>query len=505
MDTNSNFVYSPYLSKSLYVKALQCHKALWLHKYQPELKDEISESQQTVFDSGTDVGILAQQLFPGGVEVPYDGLTHEEQITRTKELIAEGTTTIYEATFNFDNIFVKIDILHKGENGWELYEVKSSTKLKDVYLNDIAVQHYVLTGCGLNTSKAALIHINNQYVRQGNIDVGKLFTILDVTSEVIAGLSEMKTNIVAIRDMLQGDMPQVDIGPHCSSPYECSFGGHCWKHIPENSVFEFRGHGKPNAFDLYRQGIVKMENVSPDQLGWRQRLQLDGLLNHKNHVDTSAIGEFLDSLWYPLYFMDFETTYMTPVPHFDNARPYQQIPFQYSLHVIQEPGAAELHSEFLADGSEDPRRQFLDQLLSSIPPNACVLTWNQTFEAKRLEELADLFPERNQEISILISNLRDLMVPFRDKAIYHWKFCGSYSIKAVLPALTPELSYDSLEVNNGEMASVAWSKMIQTTETEERETLRQQLLQYCHLDTLAMIRILNKMKEVIVSGQELNV
>ena len=497
MNADNNPVYSPYLTKSLYIKGLQCHKALWLHKYQPELKNDVSESQQAVFDSGTDVGILARQLFPGGIEVPYDGLTHAEQITRTQELIADATTTIYEATFNFDNIFVKVDILHHGRDGWELYEVKSSTKLKDVYLDDIAVQHYVLTGCGISLSKAALVHINNQYVLRGHIEVDKLFTILEVTEEIRTKQDELIANITVMRVMLQGDVPQIDIGPHCSAPYECAFGGHCWRHIPDNSVFDFRGHGKPDAFALYRQGILKMDEVPSDQLGWRQKLQQDGLLHHKNHVDTSAVQKFLDSLWYPLCFMDFETTYMTPVPLFDSTRPYQQIPFQFSLHIIQTLGAEVKHYEFLADGMKDPRQDFLDDLLTCLPLNSCILTWNQVFEEGRLRELAEAYPKRSAEIQTTIENLRDLMVPFRNKSIYHWRFDGSYSIKSVLPALVPELSHDSLHISNGEMASAAWMRMIRVNEKEEREALSKQLLEYCRLDTLAMVKILDRMREQV--------
>lgn len=488
---------APYLSKSLYIKGLQCHKALWLNKYQPKLKDNISESQQASFDSGTDVGVLAQQLFLGGVEVPYDALTPAEQIARTKELIAGGTTTIYEATFSFDSTFVKVDILHHGKNGWELYEVKASTGLKEVYLNDIAVQYYVLSGCGIIPNKAALIHINNQYVRQGSIETDKLFNIRDLTCDVMAKQAEVIANIATMRGMLQGDLPQIDIGPHCSDPYECSFSEHCWSHIPENSVFEFRGHGRPNAFELYRQGIVRMEDVPIDLLGWRQKLQLEGLLHQKNHVDTNAVQKFIGSLSYPLCFMDFETTYMTPVPLFDCTRPYQQVPFQFSLHVIHESGAEARHYEFLADGAADPRQEFLDQLLACLPPNACILTWNQTFEEQRLKELGEAFPERNAEVQAVIANLRDLMVPFRAKAIYHWQLNGSYSIKAVLPALVPGLSYAELEVNNGEMAASTWLQMHNESDGKLAAGLRQQLLEYCHLDTLAMVRILEKMREMV--------
>lgn len=486
-----------YLSKSLYIKGLQCHKALWLHKYQPELKDEVSESQQAVFDAGTDAGILAQNLFPGGIEVPYDGLTHEEQISMTQDLIAAGTTTIYEATFFHDNIFCKADILHKGQDGWELYEVKSSTSLKEVYLNDIAVQYRVLAGCEIRPVKSALVHINNRYVRQGDIDVQNLFTIADVTETVQEMQHEVQQNLAAMRDMLKNDLPCIDIGPYCTSPYDCAFIGHCWQHVPENSVFDFRGQGRPDAFELYRKGIVKMEEVPHDLLGWRQKLQLDGILHQKNHVDADAVQGFIDSLRYPLCFMDFETTYLTPVPLFDGTRPYQQVPFQFSLHVINEAGAEARHHEFLASGSADPRRDFLDRLLALIPPSACILTWNQTFEEQRLRELAEAFPERSAGVQAVIANLRDLMVPFRNKAIYHWQLNGSYSIKAVLPALAPELSYDALEVSNGEMASSTWLRMIHTDDGKERDAFRRQLLEYCRLDTLAMVRILEKMRELI--------
>jgi hypothetical protein len=171
--------YNPYLSKSLYMRGVQCHKALWLTKNRPELKDEISEGLQAAFDSGTEVGILAQQLFPGGVEVPYDGLTPAQQLEMTRQLMETGVTTIYEATLSHDNLFCKADILHKGENGWELYEVKASTKLKKQYPDDIAMQCHVAIGAGVPIIKASLVHIDTSYVRQGEIEVEKLFTIMD--------------------------------------------------------------------------------------------------------------------------------------------------------------------------------------------------------------------------------------------------------------------------------------------------------------------------------------
>jgi hypothetical protein len=495
---NTRQLATPYLSKSLYIKGLQCHKALWLHKNRPELKAKPSAAQQEAFDSGTDVGVLAQRFFPDGVLVPYDGLSHAEQLAMTKEALDRGENTIYEATFSFDNVFVKVDILHRGVTGWEIYEVKSSTECKEVYLNDIAVQHYVVAGSGLPITRACLIHINTRYVRHGDIEVEKLFTILDVTEKVLTRQANVPGKLTAMREALDEDMPTIDIGPHCEKPYTCDFKGHCWSHVPAESVFSLRDHGKPDPFKLYRQGIIHLHDVPLEILKWRQRLQLDGYLHQKNVVKTDAVGKFLDALWYPLCFLDFETTYLIPVPLFDGTRPYQQVPFQYSLHILEKPGADLQHHEFLAPSGENPQMPFLNSLLSAVPKDACILTWNQSFEKGRLEELAKYAPDHQQEVAAIMKNIRDLMAPFKRKDIYHWQFAGSYSIKAVLPALVPELSYKGLPVSNGEMAANTWQRMHQESDEGQIAELRKQLLEYCHLDTLAMVRILEKMREMTI-------
>jgi hypothetical protein len=492
--------HQPYLSKSLFIRGLQCHKSLWLHRRRPELKDKVSESQQAVFDAGTDVGILAQRLYPGGAEVPYEGLSPAEQVAMTKDLIQKGSTTIYEAAFSHDQIFCKADILHLGAGGWELYEVKNSTGPKEVYLNDIALQYRVICGSGLPIAKASLVHINNRYLRQGEIDVTGLFTILDITEEAITRQPEVAGKIGAMRDALAGDMPVIDIGPHCSDPYGCDFTGHCWAHIPENSVFDFSGPGKPNPYTLYREGILRMEDVPVESLKWRQKMQLEGLLTGKNQIKVTEVRDFLDSLWYPLCFLDFETLFMAPVPLYDGQRPYQQLTFQFSLHLINHPGAELCHSEYLADGTKNPQPGFLDALLAVIPEGACVLAWNQVFEVGRLRELAAALAYRSSEVHALMDNVRDLMVPFRKRDLYHWKFNGSYSIKAVLPALVPELCHKDLAISNGEMASNGWLQMVRSADPEEKDRLRRELLEYCHLDTLAMVRIWERMHQIVDNG-----
>lgn len=486
-----------YLSKSLYLQGMQCHKALWLHKFRPEVMTDVSTAEPGVIGIGCQVGTLARDLFPGGVLIPYENFTLEEQFARTQEALARGEHTLYEAAFCYDSIFVKVDILHHGSAGWELYEVKSATSLKNEHLYDIAIQYHVLNATGLAIAKACLVHINNQYVRQGDIEVAKLFTILDFTDTVRGMQAETVDNIVSMRNMLMEDIPAIDIGPHCGVPYQCQFHEHCWCHIPENSIFDFRGMGRPDPFTLYQQGILTIEDTPPDQLGWRQKLQRDGLMHRKNSIDVEAIKSFLESLWYPLCFMDFETSYMVPVPLFDGTRPYQQVPFQFSFHILDKPNGGIRHFEFLSDTLKDPRGAFLEQLLAVIPPNACILTWNQTFEEHRLRELADVFTEKGQEVFAVIENLRDLMVPFRNKSLYLWEFNGSYSIKHVLPAMTKGYSYEGMAVNNGEAASCAWLRLIHSSDEQERELFRRNLLQYCHLDTYGMVLIFEEMRRLV--------
>jgi hypothetical protein len=486
--------FTPFLSKSRFIKGMQCHKALWFQTHRPDLKIETPPDIQAIFDTGHEIGNLAQQLYPGGVEIPFDGVPLYEQIEQTRKLIESGTDTIYEAAFSHDNIFCKADILQRTANGWKLGEVKSATRAKDVYINDAAVQYHVITGCGLTISSIGLVLIDTSYVKNGQIEPHKLFKWVDVTDEVLLRQESIKIEAESQRAMLCGPEPAIDIGPHCSKPYECDYVHHCWKHIPTPSVFDFVDLGKPDPFKLYQQGIIRMEDVPPTSLKWRQQLQLDGVLYKNEIVDKNAVQDFLDELWYPLAYLDFETTYMTPIPLFEGTCPYQQIPFQFSLHWQNEPEGELFHFEFLAPADVDPRESFLKALLGVMPENACVLAWNSAFESKIMEWLGSSFPKHRETLNSIIVNMIDLMSPYRSKNIYHWQFNGSYSLKAVLPALVPELTYNSLAINNGSMASEAWLNMRNSDDNEEKERLRQGLLEYCHLDTLAMVKILERMK-----------
>ncbi len=482
------------LSKSLILKGIQCRKALWLKKNPPDFELPPKPDLEARFRLGTEVGILAQQLFPGGTEVPFEGLSFPAQLARTKKLIENGAEVIYEASFSRGGIFVKVDILVRDGSSWQIHEVKMGTSVKEVNLDDVAVQHYVLAGCGLDISRSFLVHIDNSYVRQGAIDVQRLFHSEEITTEVLARQGAMPDLVENLRETLRGaGEPDIDIGPWCTAPYECDYIPYCWQHIPEGSIFELRGKGV-DKFGFYRKGIVRLADLPLDKLHGVQRFQAEATLEQKDVTDVDAIRAFLDTLWYPLCHLDFET-FDTPIPPFDGIRPYQKIPFQYSLHIERGEGAEPVHFEYLAQPKVDPRKGLAEKLIAEIPEGACVLTYNQAFEKSVLRELADLFPDLADDLYKRIDNVRDLMVPFKKRHLYRWSMRGSYSIKEVLPALVADLSYEGLSVADGGMAMLAYHEMC-AAKPERLAEIRRDLLEYCALDTLAMVRILGVLRRV---------
>lgn len=483
------------LSKSLILKGKQCSKALYLQKNPPDFEFPPQPDLEAKFRAGNEVGILAQQLFSGGTEVPFEGLSVPEQVEQTRQLIDDGAKVIYEASFEYDGIFVKVDILIKDGDAWQIHEVKMSTSVKEVNLDDVAVQFYVLGHCGLLVSGAYLVHINNKYVRQGEIDVKQLFAGEDVLEEAFLRQANLPQIIADLRSALLGDEPQIDIGPHCSAPYDCDFVPYCWQHIPNNSIFDLRGNGV-KKWSLYEQGIIRFDQIPLEMLNKNQRHQVEATLNQEDSIDTDAVAAFLDSLWYPLYHLDFET-FNTAIPKFDGTRPYQQVPFQYSLHVQQEAGAEPEHYEFLAEPNVDPRRQLIERLLDLIPEDGCVLTYNQTFEKGVLRALDELFPDLAEAIDKRLENIHDLMVPFRKRDVYRWPMHGSYSIKEVLPAMVPKLSYAGMEIADGMAAMQAYHDMCALEPGDELDQLRKVMLEYCRLDTLAMVSILGELENSI--------
>jgi hypothetical protein len=442
------------------------------------------------------VGILARKLFPGGTALEYEGSSFEEKIARTKELIASGVDTIYEATFLYDNVLVMVDILHHGVRGWELYEVKSSTAVKDVHVSDVAVQYYVLKGSGLPVSKASLVHINNRYMRWGDLDIKGLFVAEELTSVAEEQQVSVKHDLMGLQAMINGECPVSDIGAHCSEPYECDFTAHCWAHVPKPSIFDIARLNSSKKFELYYKGVRSFKDIPDDfPLNPNQRMQVDAELSGKKFIDSAGIGEFLDTLSYPLYFLDFET-FQSAVPLFDSTKPYEQIPFQYSLHAMDRECGEVRHYEFLAEVGADPREDLAKRLVADIPVDVCVLAYNRGFEKGVIKRLAEEFPAYASKLMNIHDNILDLMAPFRSKYYYAKEMQGSYSIKYVLPALIPGQGYDGMAICNGGEAMNAYATLHLVKDEAEVARSRKALLEYCKLDTLAMVMLLEKLREV---------
>ena len=490
-----------FLSKSQFTRGLQCHKSLWLLKNRPELRKEPDAVLQARFDAGTEVGILAQQLFPGGVALEYSsGIS--QNIKTTQKIIASGSPVIYEATFRHDNVLAMVDILRRSPEGWELYEVKSSTVTKDIFINDTAIQYYVAAGSGIKISRVFVVHLNNQYTRIGQLDLNSLFVTDDVTDLTLSRQNLILQQLADMRQTLERDEPGIDIGPYCTAPYECDFKPYCWKHIPECSIFDIANLRNNRKFSLYYGGTLHMKDIPPEfSLSDNMRIQVEAELTGREYINTRNIREFLATINEPVGFLDFET-FMEAVPSFDYQRPYQQIPFQYSLHTLSK-GTLE-HHEFLGEPDRDPRRAFIENLLDDTKPCRTILVYNQAFEMARLREMAENFPEFAEGIETIIAGIVDLMAPFRNRDYYVKAMCGSHSIKSVLPALVPDLSYATLAIADGEMAMLAYSRLAAISNADEKEKIRQDLLAYCRLDTFAMVRIWEKFNTLVKSRGQLS-
>ncbi|MDA9896796.1 DUF2779 domain-containing protein [Gammaproteobacteria bacterium] len=503
-----------FLSKSLYLNGLQCKKYLWLKIHNEKKLQKPDASQEAIFKTGNEVSEKVCELFPGGKKIKYDKtVSHSERIAQTKKYIEDGVKTIFEATFEFDGVLVMVDILNVDKDGnYEIYEVKSSTwhskkKLKEIkkYINDISIQYYVLKGCGLKVSKACVTLINSDYIRDVKEDLNKLFIHKDMTKEVIALQSKIPRKLKSFYSVLEQDKvePDVDIGHHCKNPYDCPGTEYCWvdqRGIPEYSVFNiFKLRKKSKALDLYRKGIVNIHDIpQSEKLTKKQKKDVDLVKNNEVFIDEKKITSFFKSLNHPLYFFDFET-YQQVLPEYPGISPYMQIPFQYSLHIVNRDAPID-HKEFLADHKSDPRKSLVERLILHIPANVTVIAYNASFEIAVLKKLVIQFPEHKKHLESVIYNTMDLAEIFKNKYYYHPKMNGKYSIKKVLGILVPEMekAYKELDnISKGSDAMQAFPSLRENNDQEEVAKIRGQLKEYCKLDTQAMVDIYKKLVTIV--------
>lgn len=486
------------ISKTQFLVGVQCHKALWFYRNRRDLKTETDDAQQALFDQGNEIGQLAQNYYKGGVEVENEYWDIDGAIKKTSGLIKAGKSIIYEATaLSQEGIYSRIDILKKvkGKNEWDLIEVKGSTTLKDYYIWDMASQRLAFEGAGYKIRKSILMHVNNRYVRKGDLDIKQLFTLQDCTDEVIERQKKVKEVLPELLNVLRKSKePSVDIGSQCDKPFSCDYKEHCWSHVPEYSIYDVTNGKKLD--ELLSMGILNAKDIPKDfSLGAKSAVAVQSYRNNSVIVDAPALKKWVQNLEYPLYYLDYETA-GPAIPKFDGISPYQQIPFQYSLHIQKTKGGELQHLEFLHIEPSDPRESFIKSLIENCGEEGSVVAYNASFEVGVNNNLAEQFPKYRNKLKAINNRMVDLLKPFMSRSLYHPKQMGSASIKAVLPSFVPDMSYDNLNVTDGQEASRLGSLILEgKLEGDPLKETIASLKEYCGQDTLAMVKLV----EVIYS------
>ncbi len=482
------------LSKSRYLNGLQCPRYVWIQFNEPERIPETDPVTQYVFDQGHLVGELVKQLFPGGIDVPQDSFMGN--IDKTKELLKERKP-LFEAGILAGKLFSRIDILTPvNECDWDIIEVKSSTSVEDIHLEDVAFQRCCCNYSAINIRKCYLALINNQYIRDGEIDPEGLFSIHDVTDRVEEASIDIQDKIDNILDVIKQEAcPEMIIGSHCKEPYECPLTD-CWDLLPEHNIFTLYYGGK-KSFQMYNRGILTVRDIPDDyKLNDRQRIQRDCVTRGEPYVNREAIQGFLSTLEYPLYYLDFETI-APAIPLFDGVRPYQNVPFQFSLHIVKDEFSKPEHFSFLTNGTNDPRPALLSELQRVMGNSGSIIAYNKGFEEGCLRDMVTTFPEYSDLIDKMCNRLVDLLEPFSKFYYYHPDQKGSASLKAVLPAITGR-GYEDLKINDGQMASVHFlSAMFGDLPEEDKVQVMKNLEEYCGRDTEGMIWVVDKLRELV--------
>lgn len=483
------------ISKSKYLAGLQCLKYFWFLINAREEVPQPDFVNRFIFNQGTLVGEYAKKLYPNGIDLGKIG-DLKEQLVRTLELLSERRP-LFEASVSTGNVYSRADILVPvNTDSWDIVEVKSSTQLKEEYIPDVAFQKYCFEKAGINIRKCYLTCINNQYIKKGDIDPSRLFRNTDITAQVDEMLENIEKRVMEMVEVVSSKSPpEVRIGKQCSNPYICPLKDKCWGFLPDNNIFNLYG-SKDKAIELYSEGILSIKDI-PDGYGLnlKQQIQLECAKTEKVKVDKDEISKFIKNLEYPLYFFDFET-FSTAIPQYDGTKPYQRIPFQYSIHVLESIDGKAEQRDFLAEGLEDPRESLLSNLKRHLGDKGSVVVYYELFEKSVLRELAEAFPEYGKWVESIIQRIIDLYKPFGNFYYYNSSQKGSASVKNVLPAIT-DLSYEGMEIGNGLTASTYFLYICGKYDAREGypagaeiERIRKSLIKYCRLDTGGMIHIL---------------
>lgn len=496
------------LSKSKFILGQQCVKSFWFDVNNVKPTNPPDEGAKERLSAGNEVGDISKKLFPDGQEVPYLPGKEKKMAEITQQLIEKGITSIYEGSFIHNGIFVRVDLMNKTDKGWDIYEVKSSSKVRSYHEYDASIQWHVLKN--LNSfllNEVFIVTLNTKYTREKDICPIEFFNINSVTKIAEKNQVQIEKQIRVLKKIASSqEEPSLKIGAHCKKPHNCVYLNKCWpaNMFQDDSIFNFYRLKLQKKLMLFNEGrdtfskIETVESFSPIQ-----QLQLEAYKTNAPVVNKEKIKTFIKKIKYPISFFDFET-FTDAVPVYEKQRAHMQMPFQYSLHIQNhkkmEIKINENHYEFIADHKNDPRRSIAESLIKHIPKQGTIMAYNESFEKGCIKSLASYCPDLEEDLLSLNDRFVDLIEPFRGGGYYDSKFKGSFSIKKVLPALCPddpELDYKKLDINNGGMAMTAFKDIRDDPSIIDIEERRRQLSQYCRLDTYAMYAIFRQLTLIL--------
>jgi Domain of unknown function(DUF2779) len=493
------------LSKTRFIEGCRCSRLLWLRFNKADLAAPIDAPTLHLLEIGHKIERYARELYPGGLLIGKEGeYSFAELVEETANMMNAEVPHLFEAAFSIQNLHCRTDVVSKdcAQNSWILRELKMSTKVKPEHVDDARFQCHCMGKSGFKVSQVHLVHVNNKYVKNGAIEPAKMFVEEEITQAVDLGKQDFPRKVMNfLQTIEQPDPPNVFPGTQCSQPGRCVFFDYCHQDITPHSIY-FLPNGSRIGPVLQNLGITSLLDI-PDDVGLteRQRSLVRSSRLRKPLVDYGKIREFLSKLTYPIYYLDFETT-QPCIPLYDGTSPYTKLPFQFSLHIQKERNENCTHDEFLSMDGQDPRRDLIDKLIRSLGDHGTIVAWKMSFEQSILRRLGEIFPEFERKIQKLLERFTDLMVPFSSGWYTDVAFKGSSSLKRVLPVLVPSLSYDQMAIKNGEQASLIYELSLERNmSTDDLNKIRADMLQYCGLDTLAMVEILRVLYEVVEKSE----
>ena len=481
-------------TKKDFLLAKHCQKAIWLSQHSPESKGPEDPIVQMRYHQKNVVVQHARSLFESGHII--DSTTIDTAVNETKQFISqEEDCVLFDAHFLVDDCLAVIDVLERKDGKYYLYNIRNMSIFKRSYAKEIAYDSWVLSKFGITMYRCNVIYINPDYHYRHKLNLKRSFFIRNVSEDVLKRQRHIEKAVTEVRQLLrETDEPEVSLGTYCKRPFPCPFHGYCFKDIPNHSVFTIKGLELQKKFELANNQVIDITDVKQHiKLTEKQEIQCEAELSGNHYVDKEKLALFLDKLVYPRVYLDFEAI-QSPIPLWEDTIPFQQIPFQFSIHIQHAKGAELEHIEYLTEAKGDPRYDLVAPLLKSLPEIGSIIAYNSSFEGQVFSELAQLAPRHKWFFKNSRSRLVDLMEPFFKQYIYLREMEGGNSIKKIAPALIDNFSYDDLPIAHGEMASQSFQHFLHCDDVHEKDRLKQDLLTYCKYDTLAMALIVDKLE-----------